>query len=392
MGGRKFVRESLVKRKQIEIEQAILALGKLLNEMWCEAPQFQTLSSEYAAMQRKLRLRLDIAASLTELIPLLEEAYELTRRLVAHQQYYLGKKMKVNNTPQWQILANSKSAFWTWREAVQILESSPQHPGMLTKSTLFQIHGLIHRQPVISLDLLLATVWRDKSLSVDFTKALMWEILAVFPLFAVQNNHNNNNIIILINQYFLLSDSLAQSSDLPQFDNLLEFLTLGLNDEPDSDISDNETTIEGSDACCATQSAVLPAPPPETSSASSNSPNSDCQIGRPPKLKSPEILESIQSYIASQGYAAHERRVDDRMHKCGASADDIRQHIMEKFCLDVSTSTVRRTMAAPKKNTHSAKYYKGLIKARLAPNKNEDSHDHGDAHYCFSKVYISPPL
>ena len=105
--------------------------------------------------------------------------------------------------------------------------------------------------------------------------------------------------------------------------------------------------------------------------------------------KFPEIVTVATNFLEERGLAAHERRREDTPEAIGASATDLRLHLIDKvedLPFSYSISSTRRLMHPPHEGRNASKYYKGLVNAKLGKKTNSQTDEHICSHYLRSRV------
>ena len=116
-------------------------------------------------------------------------------------------------------------------------------------------------------------------------------------------------------------------------------------------------------------------------------------MGRPAiHTKFPRLVDIVNNFVASHGFAAHERR-RDTTGSVGVSLKQIQEHCFASVPglreYGLSLNTVHRLFTAPSNRPAAKRNYKDLIPARVAHKANSLSSYHVNSHYCRSQVRMA---
>ena len=108
---------------------------------------------------------------------------------------------------------------------------------------------------------------------------------------------------------------------------------------------------------------------------------------KPVEVKFPEILKTILDAIKASAPRADARR-RNQIIETGVSLEELKK-IIEKThpsLIGIDKRTIARLMLPPRKNTNSARSYKGSINARIQPRANDLRISGADSHYSMAST------
>ncbi|CAH1785112.1 unnamed protein product, partial [Owenia fusiformis] len=327
----------IFKQKLIDIDAIKLDLSKML---------FQTA-------QRKANHISELMAQIGSIDTKINDVLKRLRSLISIKSRQADPHP--NKTPYFVQCSNNKSL--TWDDAmVNLIESNVQLPGPLDSSDILKCASNLRETTIMKLNDLVEGPLKQKypdskKMTYGLNLSICKNLQEHLPVMIVRQAFS----FVLVNIHELYYNATL-------FEDLVNI------DIADEQAKDTQNKIQ--------RERTRPGPKPGHG-------------GRQPLHKKyPNIVDGAVNYMMLHGFAAQQRRRTDVATSVGVTTKDLRKHLIETIpdLTTISTSTVSRLMMPTNLNFKSAKYYKGVIRAKVPAKNNSLKKDHPDLQFIRSQI------